>query len=157
VPKQYIIGSANLYSVRLWLLLLSMCLFARGTSVDSLVGNWNAEDAPTGSVTEAVPGTGEAGSADLLGRWFSLETSSGGIGALFAFHEDGSLDFSRGAVVELPCRLDGDILSLPADKKDSATKNTVKFVDENHVQLICKVQGQDPHPRTAAQRVSSRC
>jgi hypothetical protein len=128
--------------MRLWLLLLSVCLFAQGNSVDSLVGNWNMEDSPTGSVTKAVPGTSAAPSANLVGRWRSLESSSGGIGALFGFHEDGSLDFSSGAVVELPYRLDRDILSLPPDEKDSATKNRVKFVDENHVQLICEVQGK---------------
>lgn len=128
--------------MRFWLLLLSVCLFAQGTSVDSLAGNWNVEDSQTGSVTKAVPGTGEAPSANLLGRWRSLKTSSGGIGALFAFHEDGSLDFSPGAVVELPYRLNGDTLSLPADSKDSGTKNKVKFVDENHVQLISESQGK---------------
>jgi len=52
-------------------------------------------------------------SAKLLGRWRSLETSKGGIGAMFEFRKDGVVDYSPGAVVEMTYRIEGDQLVLP--------------------------------------------
>jgi hypothetical protein len=52
-------------------------------------------------------------SIKLLGRWRSLETSKGGIGAMFEFRKDGVLDYSPGAVVEMKYRIEGDQLVLP--------------------------------------------
>jgi hypothetical protein len=49
----------------------------------------------------------------LLGRWRSLETSKGGIGAMFEFRKDGVVDYSPGAVVEMKYRIEGDQLVLP--------------------------------------------
>lgn len=58
--------------------------------------------------------------ADLLGRWRSLETSSGGIGAMFEFREGNLVNFSPGAVVPMSYRIDGDELTLPSATKDGA-------------------------------------
>src|SRR5437773_2536274 len=52
-------------------------------------------------------------SSKLLGRWRSLETSKGGIGAMFEFHKDSVVDYSPGAVVEMKYRIEGDQLVLP--------------------------------------------
>jgi len=49
----------------------------------------------------------------LIGRWRSVETSKGGIGMIFEFHDAGILDFSSGAVVELKYRIEGNELILP--------------------------------------------
>ena len=50
---------------------------------------------------------------NLTGRWRSVETSQGGIGAVYQFHADGTVDFSPGAIVDMPYRLEGDQLILP--------------------------------------------
>ena len=52
-------------------------------------------------------------SANLTGRWRSVETSQGGIGAVYQFHADGTIDFSPGAIVDMPYRVEGDQLILP--------------------------------------------
>jgi hypothetical protein len=51
--------------------------------------------------------------ANLTGRWRSVETSQGGIGAVYQFHADGTIDFSPGAIVDMPYRVEGDKLILP--------------------------------------------
>jgi hypothetical protein len=50
-------------------------------------------------------------SSDLVGRWRSVETSKGGIGAMYDFLADGTARFSPGAIVPMQYRLDGDRLS----------------------------------------------
>jgi len=57
-------------------------------------------------------------SAKLLGRWRSLETSKGGIGAMFVFRKGSVVDFSPGAVFEMKYRIEGHQLVFP-----SATTN----------------------------------
>jgi hypothetical protein len=51
--------------------------------------------------------------ANLTGRWRSVETSQGGIGAVYQFHANGTVDFSPGAIVDMPYRVEGDQLILP--------------------------------------------
>ena len=51
--------------------------------------------------------------AALIGRGRSVETSKGGIGAIYRFNADGTLDFSPGAIVDMPYRVEGDQLILP--------------------------------------------
>jgi len=53
-------------------------------------------------------------SNNVVGRWRSLETSKGGIGVLYEFRSDGTVDFSPGAVVEMPWRVENNQLILPA-------------------------------------------
>jgi hypothetical protein len=53
-------------------------------------------------------------STSIVGRWRSLETSKGGIGAVYEFHSDGTVDFSYGAVFEVPWRIEHNELVLPA-------------------------------------------
>jgi hypothetical protein len=49
----------------------------------------------------------------LLGRWRSLETSRGGIGAMLTLRRGGLVEYSIGAVVEAPYRVEGKQLVLP--------------------------------------------
>ena len=63
----------------------------------------------------AVPAlfAGDDASTKLPGRWRSLETSKGGIGAMFEFRKGGVVNFSPGAVVEMKYRIERDQLVLP--------------------------------------------
>ena len=49
-------------------------------------------------------------SFELVGRWRSVETSKGGIGAMYDFMEDGTARFSPGAIVPMPYQVVGDRL-----------------------------------------------
>src|SRR5436305_11106754 len=70
--------------------------------------------------------------AKLVGRWRSLETSQGGIGALLEFHADGSVDFSPGAVVGARYRIEGNRLILASDTKaEPEQKMTIEFVGKD--------------------------
>ena len=73
----------------------------------------------------------------IVGRWRSLETSKGGIGATYEFHADGAVDFSPGAVVEMPWRMEDGQLLLPSGGVDgSEQKLTLKWLGENRVQFV---------------------
>jgi hypothetical protein len=52
-------------------------------------------------------------SASIVGRWRSLETSKGGIGAVYEFRSDGTVDFSPGAIVEMQWRIENNQLVVP--------------------------------------------
>lgn len=79
--------------------------------------------------------------ANLTGRWRSVETSQGGIGAVYQFHADGTVDFSPGALVDTPYRVEGDQLILPpatAGGPETKSKLTVsgdvlRLAVESHV------------------------
>jgi hypothetical protein len=49
----------------------------------------------------------------LVGRWRSVETSQGGIGAMYEFRADGTFSFSPGAIVDMSYRLEGDQIVFP--------------------------------------------
>ncbi|MBS1799902.1 MAG: lipocalin family protein [Acidobacteria bacterium] len=75
-------------------------------------------------------------SASIVGRWRSLETTKGGIGAMYEFHSDGIADFSLGAVVEAQWRIENNQLVLPPDTVGGAErKSTLKWHDDNNVNL----------------------
>lgn len=48
--------------------------------------------------------------SQLVGRWRSVETSKGGIGAMYDFDADGTVHFSPGAIVPMQYRVVGDRL-----------------------------------------------
>ena len=50
----------------------------------------------------------------IVGRWRSVETSRGGIGAMYEFRADDTFSFSPGAIVDMPYRLEGDQIIFPA-------------------------------------------
>jgi hypothetical protein len=74
--------------------------------------------------------------ANLIGRWRSLQTSQGGIGAMFEFHQDGVVDYSPGAVVETDYRVEGDQLVLPSATKDGKEqRQTIEWLGDDHFRL----------------------
>jgi hypothetical protein len=55
----------------------------------------------------------QSSSASIVGRWRSLETSKGGLGAVYEFRPDGTVDFSPGAIVEMQWRVENNQLVVP--------------------------------------------
>src|SRR3974377_1991113 len=75
-------------------------------------------------------------SSSVVGRWRSLATSHGGIGAIFEFHPDGVVDYSPGAVVESDYRIEGDEVVLPpATKTGPEQRQTVEWLGDEHFRL----------------------
>jgi hypothetical protein len=74
--------------------------------------------------------------ADLLGRWRSVETSQGGIGAVYYFQADGAVEFSPGAIVEMPYRLEGDqVIFPPGTTNGPETKFTLSWSSDRVMRL----------------------
>lgn len=68
---------------------------------------------------------------ELVGRWRSVETSNGGMGAVLEFRADGTVDFSPGAVVESPYRINGQNLILPPGTTNGPEQKTaIAFVGD---------------------------
>jgi hypothetical protein len=79
---------------------------------------------------------------NLLGRWRSVETSKGGVGSMLTFHANGVVDFSPGAVVEMPYRIEGDELILPpATTTGPEQRQQIEFRGNNQLRLIIKAEG----------------
>jgi hypothetical protein len=77
----------------------------------------------------------QSSSARILGRWRSLETSKGGIGAMFEFRSDGT-DFSPGAVVEMQWRVENNQLILPpATVGGDEQKYTLQWLSDSKLGL----------------------
>jgi hypothetical protein len=75
-------------------------------------------------------------STKLLGRWRSLETSKGGIGAMLEFRKDGVVDYSPGVVVEMKYRIEGDQLVLPpATVNGPEQKQTMQWLGSDKLRL----------------------
>ena len=73
--------------------------------------------------------------ANLLGRWRATETSKGGIGAMYEFRADGTVDFSPGAVVEMPYRVEDNFLIMAGETQGSEQKTTIEFVGTDKFRL----------------------
>jgi len=52
------------------------------------------------------------GEAPIVGRWRSVTTTKGGIGAVYDFRANGSVAYSSAAIVESEYGLDGQVLTL---------------------------------------------
>jgi hypothetical protein len=94
--------------------------------------------------------------ATLVGRWRSVETSKGGIGAVYQFNADGTLDFSPGAIVDMPYRVEGDQLILPpATTTGPEMKSTLTWPSNDVLRMSAQGQSEeyqrqgaaDPHDR----------
>jgi hypothetical protein len=80
---------------------------------------------------------------NLLGRWRSVETSKGGIGAMLTFQSNGVVDFSPGAVVEMNHRIEGSQLILPpATITGPEQRQQMEFHGEHQLRLITIAGGQ---------------
>ncbi len=83
-----------------------------------------------------TPMSAQGTSSDVIGRWRSIETSSGGIGTMLEFRNSGVVAFSPGAVVEAPYRVEGGALVLPADTRGgSEQKQSLEWLGENKFRL----------------------
>jgi hypothetical protein len=91
----------------------------------------------------------------VVGRWRSVETSQGGIGAIYEFRADGTATFSPGAIVPMDYRVEGNQLVLPpATKNGPEMKAGFAFVGTGRMQLTnagateeYSRQGATPDPR----------
>ena len=94
-------------------------------------------------------------SSKLLGRWRSLETSKGGIGAMFEFRKGGVVTFSPGGVVEMKYRVERDQLFLPpATVNGPEQKQTMEWsgtdklrLKTGDVSIELARQGSAPDPK----------
>jgi hypothetical protein len=78
-----------------------------------------------------------AQSPPVAGRWRSLVTSNGGIGAIFDFHTNGTLDFSPGAVVESKYRIEGnELISPPATLQGPEIRQTIEWTGDDILRLL---------------------
>jgi hypothetical protein len=103
--------------------------------------------------------------APLIGRWRSVETSKGGIGAVYQFNTDGTLDFSPGAIVDMPYRVEGDQLILPpATTTGPEMKSTLTWPTNNVLRMSTQGQSEeyqrqgaaDPRDRLLGEWLTSR-
>ncbi len=67
----------------------------------------------------------------LVGRWRSVETSKGGIGAMYDFLADGTTRFSPGAIVPQQYRVEGNGLVLLPD----ATTYAISWTGDDHLRM----------------------
>ena len=78
----------------------------------------------------------QSSSAGIVGRWFSLERSKGGIGQVCEFRSDGTVDYSIGAVVDMPWRIENNQLILPPATTDGPEqKYMLKWLGDNKLRL----------------------
>ena len=78
----------------------------------------------------------EESSESIAGRWRSLETSKGGIGALFEFRDGGVVVFSPGAVVEMPYRVErGELVLPPATHTGPEQRIRITITDKDQLGL----------------------
>ena len=72
----------------------------------------------------------------LLGRWRSLDTSRGGIGSMMSFRKGGVVEYSVGAVVESPYRVERKELVLPSGTEGGPEKRqTITWLNGNKLRL----------------------
>jgi hypothetical protein len=109
--------------------------------------------------------TGANPAAALIGRWRSVETSKGGIGAVYEFHANQTIEFSASAIVDMPYRVEGDQLILPLATTTRPEIASTLAWPSNDV-LRMSVQGQteeyrrqgaaDPRDRLLGEWLGSR-
>ena len=117
-----------------------------------VLGLWSSQ-----SIGVAGPPSATAeGDHTVVGRWRSLESSKGGIGGLFTFHADGSLEFSPGVVLLSKYRVEGDRLTGPPGTVNgpetvqviqSLTPSTLRVSSNQSWTMELTRQGkpEDPH------------
>jgi hypothetical protein len=89
--------------------------------------------------------------ATLVGRWRSVETSKGGIGAVYQFNADDTLDFSPGAIVDMPYRVEGDQLILPpATTTGPVMKTTLTWPNNDVMRMSTQGQSEEYQRQGAA-------
>src|SRR6185437_16278566 len=68
--------------------------------------------------------------------WRSTQTSRGGLGLMLFFRADGTYDFSPGAVVEMPYRIESDEIVFPPATTDGPEQRMkLQFTGQNRLRL----------------------
>ena len=88
--------------------------------------------------------------ANLIGRWRSVVTSKGGIGAVYQSSADGTLDFSPGAIVDMPYRVEGDQLILPPATTTGPEQNWTLTLSGDRVMRLSAPGQADEYQRQGA-------
>jgi hypothetical protein len=103
-------------------------------------------------VLAALPlATAQPPALNLIGRWRSVETSKGGIGAIYQFNADGTLEFSPGAIVDMAYRVEGDQLILPPGTTTGPeTKSTLAWPTDNVLRISTQGQREEYQRQGAA-------
>lgn len=89
--------------------------------------------------------------AGLAGRWRSVETSKGGIGAVYQFHPDGTIEFSPGVIVDMPYRVEGDQLILPPGTTNGSEIKSKLTVSGDMLRLAAEGHVSEYHRRGTVQ------
>jgi len=76
----------------------------------------------------------------IAGRWRSLQTSKGGIGAMYDFGTNRTVQFSPGAIVPTRYSVEGDRLRL--DSADGSAY-TLVWDGDNHLRMTMNGAGED--------------
>jgi hypothetical protein len=87
--------------------------------------------------------------AKLAGRWRSVETSKGGIGAVYQFHADGTFDFSPGAIVDMPYRVERNQLILPPATTNGPEIKSTLTVSGDVMRMSVEGHGAEYHRQGA--------
>lgn len=80
----------------------------------------------------------------LVGRWRSVETSKGGIGAMYDFGSDGSVRFSPGAIVPQQYRVEGDRLKF---YPDDGVASTLSWNGDDRLRITFSGMGSEDFTR----------
>jgi hypothetical protein len=72
---------------------------------------------------------------NLLGKWRSVTTSRGGIGALLNFRADGSFDYIPAAILSARYRIEGKQLISTPDNGDAEDTLTIESVASQNLRL----------------------
>jgi hypothetical protein len=78
--------------------------------------------------------------SQLVGRWRSVETSKGGIGAMYDFLADGTARFSPGAIVPQQYRVEDDRLWLDSP---TGVPYALSWSDDDHMRFTVNGQSED--------------
>jgi hypothetical protein len=77
--------------------------------------------------------------ANLPGRWRSVEVNAAGIGSTIEFRGDGTLDFSPATMVNVPYRVEGDVLVLsPSGTGGAEQRQSMVWVNDSKLVLMQK-------------------
>lgn len=89
-----------------------------------------------------------------VGRWRTLSTSRGGIGATFTFHSDGAVELATSAIVESKCRLERDRLTTPGSVNGQEAVEIIESLSAKTIRMRM-TQAADFQMRRDAQRPDS--
>jgi hypothetical protein len=85
----------------------------------------------------------------LVGRWRSVETSKGGLGAMYDFGADGSVHFSPGAIVPAQYHVEGDRLTL---SPEDGIAYQISWDGDDRLRMTIHGAGSEDYTRLGARQ-----